>query len=459
VLAVASDGQLVALLRGGHEEAFEALYDRHHGPILAFCRHMLGSQADGEDATQQTFLSGYRHLAASDEPINLRPWLFTIARNRCLSMLRARRETSPIDDATASTPDTDGLLAEVGRRDDLRALLEDLAALPDQQRAALVLAELGDLSHADVAAVVGCKPAQVKALVYQARTSLMSDRAARDLDCLEIRRQLASARGHELLRGQLRRHLRRCEACSEFAAEVKQQRTAMALLLPVIPTLGLRHATLSSALGSHVATGSTSAAAGLAAGGKSVVLKAIAIGAAAVAAGGAGVATFGHGHHHSGPVAVRHARAPQPSALTRSAAPQGAERPRSTDHRASARSDHHATRHAVPAPARVAAPAGAVIGTGVTAPAAPHVGARHVAHRVAERGGGRRQSTLHRQHANRMHAPVKPGSQKGHAKPPGRSPEPPRTNGGKHAAANAPSAPQPSAPQPTNGNARGGPRK
>src|SRR2546421_4704178 len=87
-----SDERLVGAVRRGNEAAFEVVYDRHHRGLLSFCRHMLGSQEESEDAVQQTFASAYRDLMASEKPIRLKPWLYTIARNRCLSVLRARRE-------------------------------------------------------------------------------------------------------------------------------------------------------------------------------------------------------------------------------------------------------------------------------------------------------------------------------------------------------------------------------
>src|SRR3989440_4504181 len=92
LLATLSDERLVDEVRRGSEAAFEVVYDRHHRGILAFCRHMLASPDEAEDAVQHTFLSAYRDLTASAKPIRLKPWLYTIARNRCLSMLRARRE-------------------------------------------------------------------------------------------------------------------------------------------------------------------------------------------------------------------------------------------------------------------------------------------------------------------------------------------------------------------------------
>ena len=86
------------LVRVGDESAFEAIYDRHHRGILSFCRHMLGSREEGEDAVQHTFIAAYRDITAADKPIQLKAWLYTIARNRCLSILRARREQVALDD-------------------------------------------------------------------------------------------------------------------------------------------------------------------------------------------------------------------------------------------------------------------------------------------------------------------------------------------------------------------------
>ncbi|MEA2312551.1 MAG: hypothetical protein QOE28_2519, partial [Solirubrobacteraceae bacterium] len=175
MLKLASDERLVELVRSGSEPAFEALYDRHHRSVLAFARHMLGSAAEAEDAVQHTFLAAYRSLLDSDRPIQLRAWLFTIARNRCLSILRVRRER-PLEDVPE--PSTEHLSSEVQRRQDLRDMLGDLAALPDDQRAALVLAEVGAVSHDEIAEILGCQREKVKALVFQARTSLTASRTA-----------------------------------------------------------------------------------------------------------------------------------------------------------------------------------------------------------------------------------------------------------------------------------------
>src|SRR4051794_13473923 len=88
------DARLVAGVRAGEPDAFEAVFDRYGPALLSFCRHMLGSREDAEDALQHVMLSAHRAMRASRRDIHLRPWLFTIARNRCRSMLRARRPES-----------------------------------------------------------------------------------------------------------------------------------------------------------------------------------------------------------------------------------------------------------------------------------------------------------------------------------------------------------------------------
>ena len=101
------------------------------------------------------------------------------------------------------------------RRQELRDLLRDLRGLPDAQRTALVLAELHALSHEEIADVLGLPKDKIKALVFQARESLLASRTARETDCEEIRHQLATESGPGLRRTNLRRHLRECAGCRE----------------------------------------------------------------------------------------------------------------------------------------------------------------------------------------------------------------------------------------------------
>ena len=281
-----SDEALVARVRAGDDRAFELIFDRYHRGLLAFCAHMLGNRDEAEDALQHSFMAAYRAMRATDGAIRLKAWLYTIARNRCLSVLRARREQIAFDETRLAT---DGLAADVDRRAELRGLLADLERLPEEQRAALVLFELGDHAHDEIAEILGVRRERVKALVFQARESLASWRRARETPCAEIREQLATLRGGALKRATLRRHVARCESCRAFEAEVRHQRKAMAALLPIVPTTGLKAAVLASVLdgGSAAAGGGGAALAGLGAA-KGLAAKTMLCAAVAGSAGSAG---------------------------------------------------------------------------------------------------------------------------------------------------------------------------
>jgi RNA polymerase sigma factor (sigma-70 family) len=298
LLRLASDRHLVEQVHAGSERAFEALFDRHHRPVLAFCRHMLGSTEEAEDVVQLTFLAAYRDLGRAEPPTALRPWLYAIARHRCLSVLRARRER-PV--AEVALPVTDRLAAEVATREDLRAILADVAHLPDDQRAALVLAELGDVSHEEIARILACPRDKVKALVFQARSSLLASRVARDTPCADIREQLATLRGGALRRTTLRRHLRECAACSAFGQQVRMQRRALRLLLPVAPGVGLKRMVLGAILGPSAggAGGAAFTAAALSSGGLAAALV-----VAAIPGGGVTAAANVLGSRDDGPRAT-----------------------------------------------------------------------------------------------------------------------------------------------------------
>ena len=279
LLRLAGDARLVEQIRRGNEAAFEVAFERHGPAILAFCSHMLRSPDEAEDAVQHTFAAAYRALRQGDRrEIALKPWLFAIARNRCVSMLRGVRET-PIEDAGDAA--TEGLAEQVERRMELRRLVADVRELPDEQRAALLLTELGDLSQAEVAEVLDCEASRVKALVFRARSHLIARREARETPCEQIREQLATLRGGALRRNDLRLHLRDCPGCRAYRDEIRRQRQMLAVALPVMPTAGLK----SSVLAAVGLGGSAGGATGLAGaiGGATVAKVAV---AGALAGGG-----------------------------------------------------------------------------------------------------------------------------------------------------------------------------
>src|SRR6478609_3073141 len=293
-----NDSRLAARVRAGDEAAFEVLYDRHHRSLLSFCRHMLGNAEDGEDALQQTFLRAHGALRSGQLPETVQPWLYAIARNRCKTILAARRPAAvSVEDFE---PSFDGLADGVALRADLRELVADLGRLPEDQRAALVLFELGGMSQAEIASSIGVPAGKVKALVFQARTELMAERDARSTPCATIREELAVARGGALRRGPLRRHLNHCEPCQAYRTAVANQRAGFALILPVAPAIGLKAGVLAAiagkgALDALIGGGAASGASGGAAGGGGAGHGAGAGGGSATHGAGAGGGSATHG--------------------------------------------------------------------------------------------------------------------------------------------------------------------
>jgi RNA polymerase sigma factor (sigma-70 family) len=279
------DAALVRRTQAGDTRAFEALFKRYHAPLLSYCRHMLCTRDEAEDALQQAFIKAHQALLGPTAPRELRPWLYAIARNCCLTAIAARRATTPLEASLEDrTPSLQGLSEEVHQREDLRELLAGIGRLPEDQRSALLLAELEDLPHQAIATIVGCEVSKVKALIYQARSALLADRDAQNTPCEDIREQLALARGGELRRGPLRRHLKLCVGCRDFQLAVNTQRQSLGVVLPVAPSAGLAAAILGH--GAAHAAGAAAGGTGLAASGTAATTTAVGAGTGAGAGAG-----------------------------------------------------------------------------------------------------------------------------------------------------------------------------
>src|SRR3954447_19689736 len=87
VLAMQSDERLVKLARSGHERAFDAIVERYRKPLVRYCGRIL-PESRCEDAVPQALINAHAALTASDDSVQLKPWLFAITRNAALNMLR-----------------------------------------------------------------------------------------------------------------------------------------------------------------------------------------------------------------------------------------------------------------------------------------------------------------------------------------------------------------------------------
>jgi RNA polymerase sigma factor (sigma-70 family) len=175
-----SDEQLVELIRRGHPRAFELLAARYRVRLLSFCRRMLKSNEDGEDALQEVFVSAFNAILSDDREIQVRPWLYRIATNRCINHLRRASMLAfdALDDSFAASTRT-GFEELVGR-EELRELVCDIRTLPARQRAALLLREVDGLSYDQIAIALTATMPAVKSLLVRARFGLLDAAAARD---------------------------------------------------------------------------------------------------------------------------------------------------------------------------------------------------------------------------------------------------------------------------------------
>src|SRR3954449_9747806 len=131
LLRLKGDEQLIELTRKGQHGAFEALVQRYQSRLLAFCRHMLNSTEDAEDVLQEVFAAAFNAILADTRPINARPWLYRIARNRSLNHLR-RTQAIGVDSMDIHVADAGQTTAEkVHEREEFRALIGDVQELPE----------------------------------------------------------------------------------------------------------------------------------------------------------------------------------------------------------------------------------------------------------------------------------------------------------------------------------------
>ncbi len=351
LLRLQSDERLVALIRRGSTTAFEVLVSRYHARLLAFCRHLLGSREDAEDVLQEVFSAAFNAILEDDRPINVRPWLYRIARNRSLNHLR-RIQAVGVDSMDIHLFEHGATTADkVHEREEFRMLVGDIQSLPETQRTALVLREMDALSYEQIAEAMETTVPSVKSLLVRARVSLAEAAQARMLTCEEVRLELGEvAEGLRRRPGPLvRRHLRACERCSTFKAQLGDTSKALAALLPIgFAPLALLRKLAIVHLGHSAGAGSSASGAGAAG-------QAAAVGSTAAAGATAVISSTGGGFLSAsvGAIATKAAAGLAAAALVTAGAVE-VDQPARTHHRVAT---PVASVPAQPAPATTAAPA------------------------------------------------------------------------------------------------------
>ena len=252
------DDRLGRLAASGDSRAFAVVYARYNKVLYRYCRSLLGDPDDASDALQSTMAAALRGLKGETREIKLKPWLFRIAHNECVTLLRTRRPHASMDEALeVAAPEG----ADAATRERLRQLVADLSELPDAQRGALVMRELSGLSYDEIAVVLGGSVGAARQTVFEARSALHDFAEGRAMECDAVRRALSDADGRVLRGRKLRAHLSDCGSCRDFRALIGNRRRDLACLAPPLPmaaAVGVMH----QLLGGGAAAVSTGASAG-----------------------------------------------------------------------------------------------------------------------------------------------------------------------------------------------------
>jgi RNA polymerase sigma-70 factor, ECF subfamily len=168
-----SDAELVAASLSGHKEAFEVIVARHRRSVYQVCYRFVGNHEDASDLSQEAFVRAWRGLKNFKGQSALSTWLYRIAVNVSLNRVSVKRpEIEPLEsdrfiDTTAEDPRA-GLL----RGERAVAVRRAIAALPDKQRATLILRTYHELSHQEIADILGSSVGAVKANFFHALANL-----------------------------------------------------------------------------------------------------------------------------------------------------------------------------------------------------------------------------------------------------------------------------------------------
>jgi RNA polymerase sigma factor (sigma-70 family) len=260
LLRMRSDATLAERFAAGDEAAFDVIYERHRPVVLAVCMGVLGTPPDAEDATQETF-SALAVVLRTRPPAELRPWLIRVARNASIDTTRRRRHRLLT---------LDGEIPEIAARPagpgqaELAVVLDGIRELPEGQRMALLMRELGGHSYAEIADFLATDEEAVKGLIARARVGLRTYREATELSCASARNTIAAEPDGRRYDKTIRRHLRSCASCRAYREALRDDAKALRAALPIqagaVATGSLSTGMLTAAKGTLLGYGLTQAA-------------------------------------------------------------------------------------------------------------------------------------------------------------------------------------------------------
>ena len=217
------DPDIVAAIVAGDPAGLTAAYESYAPALYTYCRSLLRDADDAADALHDTFIVASQKLDGLRDPERLRPWLYAVARNECLRILKARRRTVTLEDGYEVGDESADVTVGV-RADELRDLVRAaLDGLNPGDREILDLSMRHELNGAELGAALGVSANHAHALLSRARGqvevalgALLVARAGSE-DCTELAELLRDWDGHfnTLIRKRVNRHIEGCGVCRE----------------------------------------------------------------------------------------------------------------------------------------------------------------------------------------------------------------------------------------------------
>jgi RNA polymerase sigma-70 factor, ECF subfamily len=184
-LALATDGQApeassalrmddrdaVVACQRGEREAFDRLMERYQRDVYRLCYRYVNNHHDANDMAQEVFLKAYRAIGRFRGESAFSTWLYRIAVNTCLNFRSSRKPQA--EEVSDALPDrAPGVLAAVEGEERARVVRSAVMRLPEKQRATLILKIYHDLTHEEVAGILGSSIGTVKANLFHALGNL-----------------------------------------------------------------------------------------------------------------------------------------------------------------------------------------------------------------------------------------------------------------------------------------------
>jgi RNA polymerase sigma-70 factor, ECF subfamily len=163
--------EAIAACQRGEREAFDQLVERYQRDVYRLCYRYVGHHEDASDLAQEAFLKAYKAIGRFRGDSAFSTWLYRIAVNTCLSFRAGRRP--PTEELPDTLPDLGPAASErLVKTEEARRLREAVSRLPEKQRATLILKIYHDLTHEEVASVLGSSVGTVKANLFHALGNL-----------------------------------------------------------------------------------------------------------------------------------------------------------------------------------------------------------------------------------------------------------------------------------------------